>query len=524
MVAALVVVGVASAVDATQAIDVKLTRNKAGTKSKPRSIGRLNVLTTTAPGAGSPAGTFATQKATIFFDKNLVFNGKAFKECKPSNKSAPAGPDVRAKCASAKVGAGKAAGQATVGGQENLIVTAYNGAAKANGDRWFYLNVQGFSPPSPLRSNGHRGHPDARQRRLRRQARRADPAEPDPAARGHHRDAAELLDLGRRDRQGRPLRRPEGLLGRQAEVQGHVPLHRQHQQDGHRHGRLQEVGLRAPGRAAWPAPRSSRADEARVGHTARLMVPPGRRLALLSFAMVVAAWMVLQALTGVELGLLYLAPALLLLAPLAMGLYVGESRLAELADRSRPAPGPAGRPAAAAAQLRARHAARRASRGRLAGQAPAPGERGVAHRVGTRTPVGERVSFPFTVQSPEVPCLAISVSSCSVWPCSSWSSPSSSSVPAARGLDQERRADHRGGAGRQAGRWRQGRHVQEGRHRRSDRQERHRRRGPLPRLRRPQGRGQGRLGALRVPGEIEGKFIVELEEHKQTLANVTVAP
>ena len=95
MVAALVMVGVASAVDATQAIDVTMTHNKAGTKSKPRSIGRLNVLTTTAPGAGSPAGTFATQKATIFFDKNLVFNGKSFKECKPSNKSAPARPPAR---------------------------------------------------------------------------------------------------------------------------------------------------------------------------------------------------------------------------------------------------------------------------------------------------------------------------------------------------------------------------------------------------------------------------------------------
>lgn len=66
---------------------------------------------------------------------------------------------------------------------------------------------------------------------------------------------------------------------------------------------------------------------------------PGRRLALLSFAMVVAAWMVLQALTGVELGLLYLAPALLLLAPLAMGFYVGENQLAELADRSPRRPG-----------------------------------------------------------------------------------------------------------------------------------------------------------------------------------------
>jgi hypothetical protein len=69
------------------------------------------------------------------------------------------------------------------------------------------------------------------------------------------------------------------------------------------------------------------------------MVPHGRRLALLGFATVVAAWMVLQALTGVELGLSYLAPALVLCAPLAVGCYVGEKQLAELADRSprRPA-------------------------------------------------------------------------------------------------------------------------------------------------------------------------------------------
>ena len=69
------------------------------------------------------------------------------------------------------------------------------------------------------------------------------------------------------------------------------------------------------------------------------MVPRGRRLALLVFAMVVAAWVVLQAVTGVELGLAYLAPALVLCAPLAVGCYVGEKQLAELADRSprRPA-------------------------------------------------------------------------------------------------------------------------------------------------------------------------------------------
>ena len=143
MVAALVVVGVASAVDATQAIDVKITNNKAGTKDEAEVHRQAQRGHDHHARAGSPAGTFATQKATIFFDKNLVFNGKSFKECKPSNKSAPVGSDVKAKCASAKVGAGKAAGQATVGGQEDLTVTAYNGAAKANGDRWFYLHVEG---------------------------------------------------------------------------------------------------------------------------------------------------------------------------------------------------------------------------------------------------------------------------------------------------------------------------------------------------------------------------------------------
>jgi hypothetical protein len=141
------VAGVASAVDAQQAIDVKITNNKAGTKAKPKSIGKLDVVTTTTPGVGSPAGTFATNKATIFFDKNLVFNAKAFKECKPANKSAPVGSDVKAKCASAKIGSGTAAAKATVGDQENLTVTAYNGAATANpANRWFYLHVEGTVP------------------------------------------------------------------------------------------------------------------------------------------------------------------------------------------------------------------------------------------------------------------------------------------------------------------------------------------------------------------------------------------
>ena len=147
LVAVLAVAGVASAVDAQQAIDVKITNNKAGTKEKPKSVGKLNVLTTTTPGVGSPAGTFATNKATIFFDKNLVFNAKKFKECKPANKSQPVGSDVKSKCSSAKIGSGKATGQATVGGAEQLTVTAYNGTAQSNAsNRWFYLHVEGSTP------------------------------------------------------------------------------------------------------------------------------------------------------------------------------------------------------------------------------------------------------------------------------------------------------------------------------------------------------------------------------------------
>jgi hypothetical protein len=148
VVSALTVVSVASAVDAQQGIDVKVTHNKAGTKEKPKSIGKLNVLTTTTPGPGSPAGTFATSKAVIYFDKNLVFNGKAFKECKPSNPSTPSPTDVASKCSSAKIGSGKATGQATIGGAEALTVTAFNGApTKSNkNNRYFYLQVKGSAP------------------------------------------------------------------------------------------------------------------------------------------------------------------------------------------------------------------------------------------------------------------------------------------------------------------------------------------------------------------------------------------
>jgi hypothetical protein len=68
------------------------------------------------------------------------------------------------------------------------------------------------------------------------------------------------------------------------------------------------------------------------------MVLPGRRLVVAWFALLVAAWTVSALLSGVDTGLLYLAPALLLCAPLIVGRYLGEGQLAELAKRSPRAP------------------------------------------------------------------------------------------------------------------------------------------------------------------------------------------
>jgi hypothetical protein len=58
------------------------------------------------------------------------------------------------------------------------------------------------------------------------------------------------------------------------------------------------------------------------------MVPRRDRLLLAGFTVLVLAWMVAQALTGAETGLLYLAPALVLALPLLGGRYVGEEHLA----------------------------------------------------------------------------------------------------------------------------------------------------------------------------------------------------
>jgi hypothetical protein len=135
--AVLAVVGVASAVDAKQGIDVTLSATKAGTKAKPKSAGAITVLTTTEPGPNDPAGTFATKQATIFFDKNIVFGGSKFKSCATTVASS-----IDSKCLSSRIGSGKAKGQATIGGPEDLSIKAYN----AGKGQKLYLHVTGNQP------------------------------------------------------------------------------------------------------------------------------------------------------------------------------------------------------------------------------------------------------------------------------------------------------------------------------------------------------------------------------------------
>jgi hypothetical protein len=119
--AALGVAGVASAIQGSQAISVKLLSNKAGTKDKPRSVGKLTVTTTTTPAPGEE-GKFATKTAVIFFDKNLVFSGSKFKTCAASqvvsdDSKCPAGSLVGTGSSTARF-----AGQTVA-----LTVKAYNG-------------------------------------------------------------------------------------------------------------------------------------------------------------------------------------------------------------------------------------------------------------------------------------------------------------------------------------------------------------------------------------------------------------
>jgi hypothetical protein len=127
---ALGITAVASAIQGTQTISIKLQNNRAGTKAKPRSVSRLTVVTATTPVAGEPP--FATKQAVIHFDKNLVFGTSKFASC--SKTVVQTNP---ANCpAGSKVGGGSAVARLSTGGQVQPTITAYNGP---NGRKIFLL-------------------------------------------------------------------------------------------------------------------------------------------------------------------------------------------------------------------------------------------------------------------------------------------------------------------------------------------------------------------------------------------------
>jgi hypothetical protein len=130
LVGALGITAVASAIQGTQAISVKLQSNRAGTKAKPRSVSRLTIVTATTPVAGEPP--FATRRAVIHFDKNVTFGTSKFASCAKSVvQTNPAN------CPSgSKVGGGSAVARLSTGGQVAPTITAYNGP---NGKKIFLL-------------------------------------------------------------------------------------------------------------------------------------------------------------------------------------------------------------------------------------------------------------------------------------------------------------------------------------------------------------------------------------------------
>jgi hypothetical protein len=132
-VGALGITAVASAIQGTQTISVKLKSNRAGTKAKPRSVSQLTVVTATTPAPGEPP--FATKRAVIHFDRSFVFGASKFASCaKPVVQTNPA--NCRA---ASKIGGGSAVARLSTGGQVQPTITAYNGPRSALGQKLFLL-------------------------------------------------------------------------------------------------------------------------------------------------------------------------------------------------------------------------------------------------------------------------------------------------------------------------------------------------------------------------------------------------
>jgi hypothetical protein len=106
---------VAIAEAGTQSITVTVSHKKAGTVAKPSSTGLIVNL------ANSDPNPKPSNKAVIFFDKNLKFNGDKFPACtltKATQNTCPANTKVGTGSAEAKVGTSTL----------KFVITVFNGA------------------------------------------------------------------------------------------------------------------------------------------------------------------------------------------------------------------------------------------------------------------------------------------------------------------------------------------------------------------------------------------------------------
>jgi LysM repeat protein len=144
------VTGVAHAVEADQTLKVTLKSSKAGTKTKPKSVGALKVVITTTPKGTTPPA-FATKQAVIHFDKNLIFNSRFFPSCTLAQAQAQAAAAGTA-CNKAKVGTGSA--KAIAGGVvpiNDVKVTLFNGPKGKN--LWLLVQEPQFNVNEIMRGN-----------------------------------------------------------------------------------------------------------------------------------------------------------------------------------------------------------------------------------------------------------------------------------------------------------------------------------------------------------------------------------
>jgi hypothetical protein len=130
---------VANAATGPQSVDVRLTNNRAGTASEPRSVGRLTVTTGTPITPGE--APWAATRAVIHFDRNIVFNPRNFGTCSVNQIRQDA-----TRCpSSSRVGTGSAAATVFSGpaATANVTprVTAYNGPRTASGNPRIFLLV-----------------------------------------------------------------------------------------------------------------------------------------------------------------------------------------------------------------------------------------------------------------------------------------------------------------------------------------------------------------------------------------------